>query len=59
MAKYKVDVPIGKMEPGPGWPVGAVITDKDLPAEAIQIHLDNKFIRLLPDKKEKEVTNNG
>lgn len=64
MKQYKVDVPIGKKEPGPGWPVGAVITDDDLPANVIQIHLDNGFIRLLPDKKAKkaeqnEVINNG
>lgn len=45
MKKYQVLVPIGKVEPGPGYPVGAVINDKDLPADVIEKFLEAKFIQ--------------
>lgn len=49
--RYKVKVPIGKAEPGPGYKVGDVVNDGDLPAEAIEIHVGNKFLEPIPDKK--------
>ncbi len=64
MAKYKVLVPVGKREKGPGYRKGDVFQDGDLPKETIEVFLKAGFIKKLPDKKaaavnENEVTNNG
>ncbi|MCA9366863.1 hypothetical protein KC887_01195 [Candidatus Kaiserbacteria bacterium] len=59
MAKYKVLIPVGKKEKGPGYRVGDVFQDGDLSEDAIRSHLAAKFIAVIPDKKKKEVKTNG
>lgn len=49
--RYKVNVPIGKEEPGPGYKVGEVINDGDLPAETIEKFIGWGFLSPIPDKK--------
>jgi hypothetical protein len=49
--RYKVKVPIGKKVKGPGYKVGEVVNDGDLPAETIEIHVGNGFLEPIPDKK--------
>ena len=46
MTKYKAVVPIGHPEKKgqPGWPAGAILTEKDLPAETIQKLRDGKLL---------------
>jgi hypothetical protein len=64
--RYKVKVPIGKKVKGPGYKVGEVVNDGDLPAETIEIHVGNGFLVPIPDKKTaakktavKDEVNNG
>ena len=62
--RYKVKVPIGKAEPGPGYKVGDVVDDGDLPEKTIQMFVNWGFLDPIPDKKAaakkaKDEVNNG
>jgi len=54
--RYKANFPIGHptKKAEPGWPVGAVLTDKDLPAETIQKLLTGGVLSIYEEPKKEE-----